>query len=58
MCLFNVMLVHMWVKAHYEKPRLLSHCIFLNFNHVISVKDFHNVLHVMIGQNLTKSNVK
>jgi hypothetical protein len=49
MCLFNVMFVHTWMKAHYEKSRLLSHCSFylrvscLNSNHVINVKKIHNV---------------
>jgi hypothetical protein len=64
MHLFNVMFVCMWVKAHYEKSRLLSHCIFffsrvsyLNFNNVINVK-VAMFLHVRIGQNLTKSNAK
>jgi hypothetical protein len=28
----------------------------LNFNHVIIRKDFHNVLHIMVGQNPNKSN--
>ncbi len=30
----------------------------LNFNHVITTKDFHNVFDIMIGQNSNKSHFK
>jgi hypothetical protein len=42
------------MKTHY------CHIVFfwkvpcLNFNHVIIMKDFYNVLHIMINQNLKK----
>jgi hypothetical protein len=37
---------------------LFSRILCLNFNHVIIMKDFHNVLHIMVGQNPKKSNAK
>jgi hypothetical protein len=30
----------------------------VNFNHVIIMKDFHNFLHIMVGQNPKKLNTK
>jgi hypothetical protein len=52
------------MKAHYGEVKTVVTLSYflkvpcLNFNHVIIMKDFHNVLHVMVGQNPKKSNAK
>jgi hypothetical protein len=49
---------------HYERAKIVVTLFFflrvpcLNFNHVIIMKDFHNFLHIIIGQNPNKSNSK
>jgi hypothetical protein len=44
-----------WVKTHYMRGlRVLC----LDFNHVIILKDFHNFLHIMVGQNPKMSKYK
>ncbi len=49
----NLVLIDLMGKSTIEGPQLLSHCIFswvpcLNFNHVIIMKDFHNVFFSMV----------
>lgn len=62
--MFEPLGYYLGVKAHFEGPKIVVTLYYflgypcLNCNHIIINKDFHNVLHIMVGQNTRKSNAK